>query len=251
VTSVTGATVNDGQGAGTIQFDDNPTSGIYIVGVSQSEGNTGTTSFNFTVSLTAPTGLVSFDIATADGTATAASGDYVAKSLTGQIIPAGSTSYTFSVAVNGDTSGESIETFVVNLTNVSGASITASQATGMILNDDAPSLSVNNVTQSEGNAATTNFNFTVSLSSPAPAGGVTFNIATADGTATAASGDYVIKSLTSQSIPAWSSTYTFTVQVKGDTSIEPTETFFVNVSNVTGATIADGQGQGTIINDEP
>ena len=34
----------------------------------------------------------------------------------------------------------------------------------------------------EGDAGTTTFDFTVSLSAPAPAGGVTFDIATADGT---------------------------------------------------------------------
>ena len=38
--------------------------------------------------------------------------------------------------------------------------------------------------------------------------------------------------------------------VNGDTFIEPNETFFVNVTNVTGATVADGQGQGTVRNDD-
>lgn len=46
-----------------------------------------------------------------------------------------------------------------------------------------PSLSINDVTMAEGNSGTTSFNFTVSLTSPAGAGGVTFDIATADGTA--------------------------------------------------------------------
>lgn len=113
-----------------------------------------------------------------------------------------------------------------------------------------PSLSINDVTQSEGNTGSSNFNFTVSLSSPAPAGGVTFNIATADNTATTANGDYVAKSLTSQTIPAGSSTYNFSVGVNGDIAVEPNETFFVNVTSVTGATILDGQGLGTITNDD-
>src|SRR5262245_32111431 len=46
-----------------------------------------------------------------------------------------------------------------------------------------PNLSINDVSLNEGNSGTTNFTFTVSLSSPAGAGGVTFDIATADGTA--------------------------------------------------------------------
>src|SRR5256886_2902875 len=56
-----------------------------------------------------------------------------------------------------------------------------------------PSLSINDVSQAEGDAGTTNFVFTVSLSSPAQAGGVSFTVNTADGTtnpATAGS-DYV------------------------------------------------------------
>ncbi len=114
----------------------------------------------------------------------------------------------------------------------------------------APNLTINDVSLNEGNAGTTNFTFTVSLSAPAPAGGVTFDIATADGTATSASGDYVAKSLTAQTIPAGSSTYSFTVLVNGDTAVEPNETFFVNVTNVTGAIVTDGQGQGTIVNDD-
>ncbi|MEZ4903716.1 MAG: Calx-beta domain-containing protein [Spirosomataceae bacterium] len=112
-----------------------------------------------------------------------------------------------------------------------------------------PNLSINDVSLSEGNAGTTTFTFTVSLSAPAGAGGVTFDIATADGTATQPS-DYTSKSLTGQTIPAGSSTYTFDVLVNGDATTEPNETFFVNVTNVTGATVADGQGQGTIVNDD-
>ena len=59
-----------------------------------------------------------------------------------------------------------------------------------------PTVSVNDVSASEGNAGTTSFNFTVSLSIPAGVGGVTFDIATADGGATAVSNDYVAQSLT-------------------------------------------------------
>lgn len=112
-----------------------------------------------------------------------------------------------------------------------------------------PSLSINDVTLSEGDAGTTNFVFTVSLSAPAGPGGVTFDIATANNTAVQP-GDYTLVSLTGQTIPAGSSTYAFTVLVNGDTTVEPNETFFVNVTNVTGATASDAQGQGTINNDD-
>ncbi|MEJ7701059.1 MAG: Calx-beta domain-containing protein [Pyrinomonadaceae bacterium] len=113
-------------------------------------------------------------------------------------------------------------------------------------------LSINDVTKAEGNSGTTIFTFTVTLSAPAPAGGVTFNITTQDGTATAAGGDYVAKSLTAQTIPQGATTFTFDVTVNGDTTTEPNETFFVNITNVTGTgvTVNDGQGTGTITNDD-
>ena len=41
-----------------------------------------------------------------------------------------------------------------------------------------------------------------------------------------------------------------TVKVQGDTTVEPDETFLVNLSNPVNATIADNQGQGTFRNDD-
>ena len=118
----------------------------------------------------------------------------------------------------------------------------------------AVTLSVNDVSQDEGNAGTTSFTFTVSLSSSTH-GGVTFGICTADGTAqddnpATEDNDYAAKCLTNQTIPNGSNSYQFTVNVNGDTTTEPNETFFVNVTSVVGATVADGQGQGTIGNDD-
>src|SRR5262249_2952599 len=255
---------------------------------------------------------VTFDIATADGTATTADGDYVGKSLTAQTIPAGSSTYTFSVTVNGDTKNETDETFSVNVTNVTGASVTDGQGQGTITDNDAAAtiaivsgnnqsavknanftnplvvevrnaagalvqgvsvvftapaagassvfstttntitvstnasgqastgtfaangtaggpynvtatasggastsfsltnlppvfLSIDDVTKTEGDSGSSQtYTFTVSLDNPAGPGGVTFDIATADGTATTADGDYVGKSLTAQTIPAGS-----------------------------------------------
>lgn len=219
------------------------------------EGNAGTVTATFTVQLSAPAqgADVTFDIATQNNTALSGS-DYVAKSQTSQVIPAGQQTYTFTVVVNGDTVVEPDETFFVNVTNVTGANVTDGQGTGTIQNDDLPSLSINDVAQNEGNTGTTTFTFTVSLSAPASSA-VTFDIATADvtaqdGTPSGEDNDYVAKSLTAQTIPAGSQMYTFDVTVNGDTSIEPNETFSVNVTNVSGATISDGQGVGTIQNDD-
>ena len=227
---------------------------LTINDVSANEGNSGATAFNFTVSLTSPAGPggVTFDIATQDNSATVADNDYVANSLIGQTIPAGSSNYSFSVLVNGDTIVEPEETFFVNVANVTGATVVDGQGQGTIQDDDVPStpsLTVNDVSISEGNSGTTTFTFVVGLSSPAGAGGVTFDIATADNTASSPS-DFTAKGLTGQAIPAGGSTYTFDVLVNGDTAAEPDETFFVNVMNVVGAPVGDGQGQGTIVNDD-
>ncbi|HET9317904.1 MAG TPA: Calx-beta domain-containing protein, partial [Vicinamibacteria bacterium] len=109
-------------------------------------------------------------------------------------------------------------------------------------------LTVGDVTQAEGDAGTTAFNFAVTLSGPAPAN-VTFDAATADGTATTADNDYV--ALTSPfTILAGQTGTTVTVLVNGDTTTEPNETFFLNLTNVVGATPIDAQGTGTIVNDD-
>lgn len=226
---------------------------LAIDDVSVNEGNSGTTTFTFTISLSqpAPAGGVKFDIATQDGTAIVANNDYVARTLTNQVIAAGAKTYSFDVTVNGDTTIEPNETFLVNVTNVSAANLVKGQGTGTILNDDSPVLTVNDVTLNEGNSGTTTFTFTVSSTMPAPAGGISFDIATANGTATAAGGDYVARSLTNQTIPAGQSSYGFDVTVNGDQLVEANENFFVNVSNVSvNASTGDAQGVGTIQNDD-
>src|SRR6185503_14759598 len=158
---------------------------LTINDVSLNEGNFGPTSFTFTVSLSSPasTGGVMFDIATSDNTATVADNDYVAKSLTAQTIAAGNQTYQFTVTVNGDAIIEPDETFLVNVTNITGATASDGQGLGTIQNDDNPTLSINDVSASEGNSGITTFTFTITSSLPAPAGGITFDIATADGTA--------------------------------------------------------------------
>jgi hypothetical protein len=251
-----GATVADGSAVGTISNDDGGSSGpsLTIADVSVTEGNSSTKLATFTVKLSASSSsAVTYNIATANGSATAGS-DYVAKSLSGQSIAAGSTSKTFTVTINGDTVVESNETFNVNVTSVSGAAVADGSAVGTISNDDGgsgggtPSLSIADVSISEGNSLSKQMTFTVKLSAAA-SGAVTYNIATANGTATAST-DYTAKSLTGQSIAAGVTQKTFSVAIKGDTTPEANETLLVNVSSVVGATVADGQATGTISNDD-
>jgi hypothetical protein len=139
VSNVTGANVTDGVATGTISNDDGGGGGptLTIADVSIAEGNSLTKLLTFTVSLSAPAGgTVSYDIATHDGTASAAETDYVAKSLTGQTILSGASSRVFRVTINGDDYAEPDETFTVTVTNVSGATVGDGTAVGTITNDD-------------------------------------------------------------------------------------------------------------------
>jgi len=228
---------------------------LTISDVTVTEGNSGTTTASFTVTLSAPAqGTdVTFDIATQNNTALSGS-DYVARTLTNQVIPAGQTSYSFDVTVNGDTTVEPDETFFVNVTNAVGATVTDGQGVGTIQHDDLPTLSIDDVSAAEGDTGTKTFTFHVTLSAAAPAT-VTFDIATADGTAQdgvpgGEDNDYVAHSIPAQTIAAGSSSFNFDVTVNGDLNIEANETFLVNVTNLSGATVLDGQGQGTIQNDD-
>jgi predicted extracellular nuclease len=110
---------------------------ISIGDVSVIEGNDATTTATFTVSLSAPTtSPVTFSIATQDDSATAADHDYEPNALGDQTIPAGETSYTFPVVVFGDTTIEANESFVVDISGVTGAVIGDGHASGTITNDD-------------------------------------------------------------------------------------------------------------------
>jgi uncharacterized repeat protein (TIGR01451 family) len=230
---------------------------LTINDVSLNEGDSGTTAFTFMVSLSSAAGPagVTFDIGTQNNSAIAPT-DYTTKTLTGQVIPSGGTSATFTIFVIGDTSPESNETFFVNVTNVTGANVADGTAVGTIQNDDSgPNLTINDVTLNEGNGGTTAYTFTVSLSSPAGTGGVIFDIATADNSAqddnpVTEDNDYVSKNLTSQMISEGNTTYTFDVLINGDRTFEGDETFFVNVTNITNAVPIDSQGIGTIVNDD-
>ncbi len=73
---------------------------------------------------------------------------------------------------------------------------------------------------------------------------------TADGSATAGS-DYVAQPTGTVSFAAGDLTKTISVTINGDTTVEPNETFFVNLTGVTnGGTIIKSQGVGTIANDD-
>jgi hypothetical protein len=250
----TNAFVADATGVGTI-LDDEPSISIEPY-VSGAEGNTGTTAFLFTVTLSAAYDVpVTVDYATADLTAdeqywyglgATAGVDYTAISGT-LTIPAGQTSGTITVLVNGDRVGEYDESFFVNLSNATYAQLASTQSLGTIVNDE-PYVSIAGGTVVEGNTGTKPMTFTVTLSAAYDAA-VTVSYATADGSATAGS-DYQAASGT-LTIPAGQTSGMITVLVNGDRLGEYDEYFNVNLTGATGAVTNNSTGYGTIQDDEP
>jgi hypothetical protein len=219
---------------------------ITISNATVTEGNTGSTSAAFTVSLSAAFSQpVTVQYTTTDGTATAGS-DYQSQSGTLTFAP-GETSKTVTVAVTGDGLAEPNETFSVNLSGATNAGIAVHQGHGTILDDD-PRVSINDVTRSEGNTGQTPFVFTVTLSTAYDLP-VTVDWTTAGGTAVGGS-DYQAASGTLTFAPGETSK-TIPILVNGDRLPEPNKTFFVNLGNLNYGGLADGQGVGTILDDEP
>jgi hypothetical protein len=247
-----GATISDNLGIGTITNDDAaPAGSISINDVTISEGNSGTKVAAFTVTRSGGTAAFAVNYFTSDGGATVADNDYAANSGTLNF-GAGVNTQTISVTINGDTKFESDEAFFVNLSGATnGATINDNLGIGTITNDDAApagSVSINDVTISEGNSGTKVATFTVTRSGGTTAFAV--NYLTSDGGATTADSDYVANSGT-LNFGAGVNTQTISVTINGDTKFESDEAFFVNLSGATnGASISDGQGIGTITNDD-
>lgn len=195
-------------------------------------------------------GTVTVNFATADGTATAADGDYDPVTGTVTFAP-GETFKTISVAINGDTTDESNETFSVNLSGASGAVIGTGTGTGTISDDDPVSVSIFSDSVTEGDSGTTSLFFDVDLNKPAP-GPVSVDFSTTDGTATVADGDYTAVTNQTINFAAGEQFKTAIVVVNGDTNNESNEQLSVTLSNPTGGlTITTGTATGTIFDDDP
>ena len=200
-------------------------------------------------------GAVTVNYALANGTATggascAAGVDFVNTGGTVSFAN-GETSKTFTVMICNDTVVESNETFTATLSAATGGATigTPATATITIIDDDVvvPSLTINDVRVFEGDTGTVNAVFTVTASTTSTtAFSVTYS--TADNTATAGV-DYTAVSGTLTFAPG-QTTRTITVPIIGDLLMEANETFFVNLNVPTGATIADPQGIGIIVDDD-
>lgn len=219
----------------TIQFSQanysvNENGGQAIVTVSRSGGSSGT---------------VTVDCSTGNGSAVAAS-DYTATSGILTFNP-GEVSKTIIVPILDDGFYEGNETINLSLTNVTGGAALGAQSTATVTindNETQPTVSINDIVIIEPLNGTTTATFTASLSGAA-AQAVTVDYATANNSATAPA-DYLSIPTTTLTFNPGEVSKTVNVTVNTDAQLENLETFFLNLSNATGATISDNQGVGSI-----
>jgi ELWxxDGT repeat protein len=230
---------NDVPSTGTIAFDNS----------SYSVGENGTSSITL-IRTGGSEGAVSVTVNLTDGTATAAN-DYTNTPVVVSFAN-GETSKTISIPIVNDAIYETTETINLSLSAVTNGAALGTQKTAVLSildNDPQPTISIGNVSLSEGNSGTTNATFAVSLSNPSSQT-ITVDYATSDVTATAGS-DYTSVNQTTLTFAPGETTKNITVSIIGDSVIELDETFKVDLSNATNATLGTvTAGIGTIVNDD-
>jgi Domain of unknown function (DUF4347)/FG-GAP-like repeat/Calx-beta domain/RTX calcium-binding nonapeptide repeat (4 copies)/FG-GAP repeat len=163
----------------------------------------------------------------------------------------GETSQIVTIPINNDNWVEGNENLTLTLINPSANLVLGTQTTAnlTIVDNDVAEISINDVTVLEGNNGTTNAIFTVTLSNPSTQL-VTVNYSTSDDSAAIADGDYTNIPATLLSFSPGETSKTITVAVNGDEKVEADETFNLNLSNATNATIVDNKGVAIITNDD-
>jgi hypothetical protein len=243
LTAPSNATLADPTGAGTIVDDEL----LPVIDIDEPTALEGAGSIVFTVSLSHQSASpVAVDWDTAAGTATNGT-DYFDTNGTVIFAPL-DTSETVEITVNEDGTFEHDETMAVNLSNASGAPIGDSQGIGTIANDDdAPGLSVGDVSVVEGNTGQKMLTFSVALAGDTDID-ATFDFATAGLSATQGT-DYADTAGT-MTIDAGDTGATIDVVVNGDATYEGDETLSVTLSDPASAVLVDGAAVGTIRNDD-
>lgn len=224
----------------TISADSNDLPPIISIGNASITEGTGTSStiLGFPVTLSGPSGkTITANLATADGTATAGQ-DYTAKASPPPLsIPAGATTSTIHVALTADNVDEPDETLTMTLSALANTTAGTLTATGTILNDDVPTVSIGNVSITETNANQT-VGFPVTLSNPSTRT-ITVAFATVDDSAKAGS-DYTANNGTVTFAPG-ETAQTIAIEILGDTLTEKAEAFGVVLSASNGTATGIGR----------
>jgi hypothetical protein len=224
------AKISQARSQGTI-LDNDPQPTVSITDVTLNEGDSGATSAQFTVSLSAPSAKpISISISTAENSANAGT-DFQPVTSTADLIP-GQTSQTFGVPVIGDTIFEANETFFVNLTNPVNVTVADAQGVGTILNDDR-SVQFSSDTLAVNEAAGI-VQVTVTRIGLLSASS-TVRYSTISGSASDRT-DFNLAVGTLQFAPNEASKI-ITVFITDDALVESPETFSIALSSATGATI--------------
>nr|NCS42022.1 hyalin [Microcystis aeruginosa BS13-10] len=239
-----------------------PTLAIAATSANQTEGNSGSKAFTFTVTRadnTTGSNNVNWAV-TGSGSNPANATDFV-----GGVLPSGSVSFAtgetskvITVDVQGDTTVELNENFTVTLSNATnGATITTATATGTIQNDDVavPTLTIaaTSANQTEGNSGSKAFTFTVTRAVNTTGTNNVNWAVTGSGSNPSNATDFVGSVLPSGTVSfaPGETSKVITVNVLGDTTVELNENFTVTLSNATnGATITTALVTGTILNDD-
>ena len=229
----TGYTVGTSNSSTITIADNDPQPQISINDVTLTEGDSGTKTFNFAVTLSSPSNQTITVAYQTSNVSAVAGTDYITQTGTITFNP-GEISKTVGVIVNGDTSVENNETFKVNLSTPVNATIADGEGIGTINNDDVPTLTVNNLTVVEG--LDNNAIMTFTLSTPSNQG-ISVNYSTTVGTATANS-DYTPVSGT-LTIAAGVTTATLSIPIVNDNFNEIEETFNLALSNPVGAVVVN------------
>ena len=206
------------------------------------EGNVGNVTVNIPVHLNAQTSkTVTASYSVAAGSALP-NVDFIPGSGTLTFNP-GTDTQNIPVQFIGDTLDENNETFALSLSNIVNATMQFPTNFVPIIDDDSPPLlSVTDVGVVEGAGAKATFSIALNV----PSGrSLQVSYSTANGTATAGS-DYTPTSGTLV-FAAGETLKQVEVPILTDGSAESDETFFLNLNNPIRATIADGQGVGTIV----
>jgi hypothetical protein len=218
---------------------------LSVADITVIEGSTGTTYAAFVVSMSsAALDDVVASYSTSDDSAAAGS-DYTATSGT-IIIPAGTTSVSILVPVITDGNIENVEAFQLTLSSPVNGDLADAQAVATILDDDVPSLFLNDANVIES-AAGTSLLFTVTLSPPSEQT-VSVQYSSSDGTAVAST-DYTAVS-GSLVFPPGTTTRQVAVPITGDTRDEPDESMALSLT-AADAPILRASGIGTIVDDDP
>ena len=258
--------ITDGSGnaSGTAAFASVLTTGVVSA--------TATNAVNGTSELSACASLSSSGVNVAPLiTSGAPTGGTAGTAYTFQIVATGSAPISYSLGSGGLPPGVLLDaasgllsgtpttsgTFSGTIVASNGTLPNASQAFSIVISAAAaalPVLTLSDASMAEGNSGTSVMNFPISLSAPAPAGGVTITYSTANGTATSGS-DYVAVVAGTVTIPAGATTGSLPVTINGDTTVEADETFTVTMIDVTNATISGAlapktTATGTILNDD-